>query len=129
MPTPAAAPMISEVVPRDTTMDVRLGASLQVRFNQPMDQASVESSFSLHPLDSDVNVPGTFIWANDGAGFRFTPDENLTINTEYRAGFSDELPLPAGGGAPLEGDAEWSFGTVPLPAIVNSNPYDGQPDA
>ncbi|MFN8562123.1 MAG: Ig-like domain-containing protein [Anaerolineae bacterium] len=124
-----AAPMVTEVVPNDTAMDVRLGTSVQVRFNQPMDQASAESSFSLHSFGSTASVPGKFAWADDGAGFLYTPDANLQLDTQYVAEFTGDLPLSAGGGAPLEGQTSWSFGTIPLPAIVNTDPYDGQPDA
>ncbi len=116
-----AAPALSEVVPKDTTMDVRLGATLQARFNQPMDQASVESSFSLHPLDSQQKVSGTFEWADDGSGFRFTPDANLQIDTHYVAEFTTP-PLPEGGGSPLQGQQRWDFSTVSLPAVINTKP-------
>ena len=119
------APAISNVVPEDTTFDVRLEATLQVRFNQPMDQASTEASFSLHPLNSTQTVSGTFEWSDDSAGFRFKPDANLSLATDYIAEFTGDLPLPEGGGAVLSGQTEWGFRTVPSPSIIRTDPANG----
>ncbi len=119
------APAISSLVPEDTVMNVDLDATLQVRFNQPMDQASVEASFSLHPLNSTQTVAGTFTWSDDGAGFRFTPDANLSLATDYIAEFTGDLPLPEGGGAVLSGQTEWGFRTVPAPSILGTDPGNG----
>lgn len=123
-----AAPILNEVVPEDGATDVRLGRSVEVRFNQPMDRASVEANFRLHVLDSEEDVSGSFNWADDGAGFLFDPAEDLQIATTYVAEFT-EPPLPAGGGAPLEGRMSSSFSTVPLPAVISTDPFDGQEGA
>ncbi len=125
-----AAPSISDLMPTDTSMDEPLDTTVQVKFNQPMDQPSVEASFSLHPFDApDQQVSGSFEWADDSAGFRFTPDQNLQIDTQYTAEFSAPLPKPEGGGSALEGQTRWGFSTVPLPSIVSTDPYDSQTDA
>ena len=123
-----AAPSISEVVPTDGETDVRLDKDIEVRFNQPMDQASVEASFRLQEQDSEAAIPGSFVWAEDGSGFLFDPDDSLEIATDYAVDFANP-PLPVGGGAPLEGQMRWVFSTVPLPAIVSTDPFDGQTDA
>ncbi len=91
-----------------------------------MDQASVEASFSLHPFQSTQTVSGTFTWSDDGAGFRFTPDANLSLATHYVAEFTGDLPLPEGGGAALSGQTEWGFSTVPAPSIVGTDPGNGE---
>lgn len=123
-----AAPSLSEVVPNDGATAVRLDKDIEVRFNQPMDQASVEASFSLHTQDSDEALPGSFRWADDSSGFLFDADESLQLATDYVAEFTS-APLPAGGGAPLDGQLSWGFSTIPLPAIVSTDPFDGQTDA
>src|SRR5664279_1779092 len=120
-----AAPIVSEVVPNDTAMDVVLDTSIQVKFNQPMNRQSVEANFSLHPFDvASQKVAGTFTWADDGAGFMFKPDANLTIDTHFVAEFTS-APLPEGGGAALTGQMKWDFGTVPLPSVISTDPSDG----
>ncbi len=125
-----AAPTVSQIVPNDTTMDVTLDSTVQIRFNQPMDQHSVEQSFKLHPFNQPAQVvAGSFDWANDGAGFRFKPSQNLQIDTHYVAEFAGSLPLPEGGGTPLQGAASWGFNTVPLPSVINTDPPDGQKNA
>jgi uncharacterized protein YfaS (alpha-2-macroglobulin family) len=123
-----APPSISEVLPAAGSIDVPLESSVQVAFNQPMDQSNVESSFFLRVTDSGENVPGSFEWNDDGTGFRFIPDDRLTIDTQYTAGFT-QAPTGANGGAPLDGISEWSFFTVPLPAIVSTSPRDGEQNA
>ncbi|MEP7293866.1 MAG: Ig-like domain-containing protein, partial [Chloroflexota bacterium] len=122
-----AVAAISEVVPTDGSADVRLDSTIQVSFNQPMDQASVEASFRLHTAESATSVPGRFTWADDGAGFMFEPDDGLAIATRYVAELS--TPPLSEGGAALEGQMAWGFSTVPLPAVVSTDPFDGQTDA
>ncbi len=124
-----SAPVVSEVIPNDTTTSVNLDTTLQVKFNQPMDRQRVEASFSLHPVDSTQKVTGKFTWADDGAGFMFTPDHILTIGTDYTAEFTGTPPTPEGGGAALTGQLKWGFSTVPLPGVVSTDPFDGQTDA
>jgi alpha-2-macroglobulin len=123
-----APPSVSEVLPEAGSVDVTLNSSVQITFNQPMDQASVENSFFLRAEGSPENVPGSFEWNDDSTGFRFIPDDDLMIDRQYTAGFS-EAPTGASGGAPLDGITEWSFFTVPLPAIVSTSPSDGDQNA
>ena len=123
-----ARPSVSEVLPEARAVDVPLNASVQVTFNQPMDQASVESVFYLRAEGSTGNAPGSFEWNDDSTGFRFVPADDLAIGTGYTAGFTEE-PAGAGGGAPLDGVTEWTFFTVPLPAIVRTSPSDGESNA
>ncbi|MEO8392350.1 MAG: Ig-like domain-containing protein [Chloroflexota bacterium] len=125
-----AAPTVSEVVPNDNTTSVTLDSTVQVKFNQPMNRESVEASFSLHPANAAAQkVAGKFTWADDGAGFMFTPDANLALGTDYVAEFTGAAPTPEGGGTALSGQLKWGFSTVPLPGIVSTDPFDGQTDA
>ena len=120
-------PAVSETFPEPQSDSVRLDAAVQVRFNQPMDRASVEANFYLRLQGETASVPGRFEWAEDGAGFRFKPDANLQIASVYEAGF-DAGVMSAGGGAPLTGFTNWRFATVPLPAIIGTDPADGASD-
>ncbi len=125
------APRITEIVPSDGVDDARLDQTIQVRFNQPMDRASTEISFQLRAAGGGSQVPGDFEWADDNAGFRFTPRAPLTLGTRYAVQFSsiDGLPQSAAGGAELIGQTETFFETVPLPAIINTSPTDGEQSA
>lgn len=116
-------PAIVEVVPEDLSTDVGLDRAVQVRFNQPMDQASVEASFYLRPSGGS-SVAGTFEWAEDGAGFRFKPGQPLQIDTVYEAGFQAGARAVTGDAA-LTGFTSWQFATVPYPAIIGTDPNDG----
>jgi uncharacterized protein YfaS (alpha-2-macroglobulin family) len=125
------APRITEVVPRDNSRDVVLDQQVQVRFSQPMDRASVERSFRLRPSGGGDVVSGTFEWAEDDAGFRFTPSEQLLRDTTYAIQFSsiNGLPVPRSGGAALEGTTQTTFSTVMLPYLIGSSPQHNTQNA
>jgi alpha-2-macroglobulin len=124
-----AGPQIIELIPTDLSSDVGLDQTLQVRFNQPMDRASVEANFYLRPQNqSEGTVAGTFEWAEDNAGFSFDPTELLQLDTIYDAGFNTDAVMTVGGGASLQGSSRWTYATVPYPAIVSTSPSDGDTD-
>ncbi|MBK8022100.1 MAG: Ig-like domain-containing protein [Chloroflexi bacterium] len=120
-------PQVIEFVPSSGAERVRLNSGVQLRFNQPMDRASVEASFRLRPQGGGANVAGIFEWAEDSAGFLFKPEGPLALDTVYAAQFTSINGLPTGinGGAPLTGATESLFRTVPHPAILNTNPRNG----
>ncbi len=116
-------PEVIELFPLANAAKVKLDTPIQVRFNQPMDRPTVEEAFYLR-LDVDADVPrtlGTFQWTTDSTGFSFTPNERLSINAAYRAGFNTDL-------LSLQGTTEWRFSTVPLPSIIRTSPFDGETD-
>lgn len=101
-----------------------LDQTVQVRFNLPMNQASVESSFVLRLFDGE-SVPGTFEWSEDGAGFRFTPDNELLMDILYEVVINpDTVSGISGGVGGLIGTTSWTFQTVPYPAITSTSPDD-----
>ncbi|MEQ8672256.1 MAG: Ig-like domain-containing protein [Aggregatilineales bacterium] len=122
------SPRVIGVMPEDAAGSVGLNDSIQVTFNQPMDQASVESTFIVS-RNTEETVTGAFEWADDGMGFRFTPDNSLALNSVYQVGFTAP-PLALAGGVLADdgGGRISSFATVPLPAIVGTSPNDGDVD-
>lgn len=101
-----------------------LETAIQMRFNQPMDQASLEANFYLRPSATTDNLSGTFTWADDGMGFAFQPAEQLNLNQSYEFGFDDDTVFEITGriAAPA---VQYSFLTLPLPAIISTYPQDG----
>ncbi|MEP6988923.1 MAG: Ig-like domain-containing protein, partial [Chloroflexota bacterium] len=117
-------PVVVEVNPQAQATDVTLDSTVQVKFNQPMNHASTEAAFSLVGQGTTEPTKGTFVWADDGAGFQFKPDAPLKIDTVY------DVSLKAGiealnGGEKLQAATKWSFATVPLPGIISTDPADG----
>ncbi|MBL8164613.1 MAG: Ig-like domain-containing protein [Anaerolineae bacterium] len=121
------APAIVETVPQDLNTDIPLNQKIQVRFNQPIDRASAEANFYLRAANGAGTLSGTFEWAEDGAGFSFTPGAPLELDRNYAAGFNDGVKA-ARGDAALTGFNTWSFATVPFPAIISTDPFDGSDD-
>lgn len=121
-----ASPAVVEVLPEANATSVELGRAIQVRFNQPMNQASVEAGFYIRPPgQSSGSISGTFEWAEDGAGFRFKPEPGLQIDTVYEAGFGPGVE-GLQGGATLTDAPVWSFATVTLPGVISTSPGDGE---
>lgn len=118
-------PQILDFSPISDRSGVALDQDIQVRFNLPMDQASVESSFNL--LDPNGNIlDGVFDWSEDGAGFRYNPDDDFLLDSTYSVELdSDTVRGINGGVGGLIGTSEWTFETVPYPAIESSSPNDG----
>lgn len=123
-------PTILDYSPGSNQMTVPLDHTVQIRFNMAMDQESVEESFSLIQVDYDTGeegdaVAGTFEWAEDGQGFRFTPDDNLEIDSWYLIRLDSETVRSINGGTGLEFPFESLFQTVPYPEITGTSPEDG----
>ena len=120
---------VSEVVPFDGTAEVVLDETVQVRFNQPVERASVESAFYLRNTETNELASGTFEWADDSAGFRFIPDDQLELDTIYEAGFAANTAQGAAGGDPMAQARAWTFSTVPFPEVVSTVPRDREQNA
>jgi len=121
-------PVLVEALPNPDSTSVALTEAVQLRFNVPMDQASVEANFSLR-TESGEQVAGELEWAEDGMGLRFTPAENLALDTVYNVSIGTGS-RGLGGGLPItETLTDWRFVTVPRPAIIRTNPQDGAVDA
>jgi uncharacterized protein YfaS (alpha-2-macroglobulin family) len=121
-------PAVVEVFPMALSTTIPLDSTIQVTFNQPMNRESVEQAFALLPEGGDTVVGGSFEWADDSMGFRFTPNEMLALGTVYNISIYDEVAEGAAGGS-LSSPLFSTFSTVPLPAIISTDPPDGAQDA
>lgn len=127
-----AAPAVTGFLP-DSMTTVQLDQTVQVTFSSPVDRAAAEAAFSLHLTDENNQpagdpIPGKFRWADDSTGFQFTPDQPLQLGTTYRAEIAGGQVTSPGGGAPMAQLAARVFDTVPLPSVLNTDPFDGQTD-
>jgi len=123
-------PMVSQINPNDGVIGVLLEETIQVDFSAPVDQAAAQAAFYVRPVgQTEGTLSGTFAWADDESGFRFTPDENLALGTTYTVGFADGQVTSPGGGAPLTGTLQTAFSTVSTPGILSTDPFNGQTDA
>jgi hypothetical protein len=126
---PHRLPEVVEVFPLSQAGDVPLDPTLQVKFNQPMDRASAEANFALVTGEQRQPITGKFEWAEDNAGFSFKPSDLLQLDTLYTARFNPDSVYEQTRTATLRGTLEWSFITVPAPAITGTDPQDGEDNA
>lgn len=71
------SPSLSDGFALDETRKLSAGAPFTFHFSQAMDQASVESSFSMNPT-----IEGRFEWP-DSKTLQFVPSQSLSIGEQY----------------------------------------------
>lgn len=96
-----------------------LDAPVVVEFNQLMDQAAAQQTFTL-ASDGGQSVPGTFEWSEDGRTMTFAPSGLLNLGSNYTA------TIAASEETALASDVSWSFQTVPAPSVQGTQP---EPDS
>ncbi|MBN1658623.1 MAG: Ig-like domain-containing protein [Anaerolineae bacterium] len=115
-PLPLPAPRLYQAPAGEVALD----APIEITFDQPMDQESVEAAFSISPA-----VEGTLEWA-DARTLLFVPergDGGLERATRYRVTIGDEA-LNAEGTA-LQELAQFEFETVGELAVTQVMPAPG----
>ncbi len=106
--------------------EVPLTSPITVTFNAPASRQSVEKNFSLEEADKRQKVPGSFRWEDDYTVV-FTPAQKLKVGTKYQVRIEKEASSASGGN--LISPIQWSFQTVPYPAISYTYPHAGAKDA
>ena len=121
-------PQIVETTPSANASGVVIDAPVQVTFNQPMDRASTEAAFFLRPPGQmSGTLAGMFTWSEDSTRLSFKPAQHLMLDAAYTAGFADGAARAQVGSAALAG-MRWELITIPRPAIIRTEPFDGQTD-
>jgi hypothetical protein len=118
-------PVVIETYPAPDAV-IGLDDAIQVRFNQPMDQASTEAAFYVQ-TEGGQAVAGTVTWAEDGMGFGFQPAQRLPLDGVFVFGFLADSARALGSEATLS-EQSYSFLSAPAPAIINTYPLDGATD-
>lgn len=115
-----AVPTLLEIEP-STETPLPLDLAMTLRFNQPMDRASVESNFAL--LGPVGAATGVFEWADDQRSVTFTVDQLLVRNSSYRLVLGADTK--ALGGTPL--DQPWDIEMISAPelSVVSTSPEQG----
>jgi len=118
------APRIIWSRPSDGKTNVGLTENISVTFNQPMDQTSVEAALSIFAGDGTV-PPGRFSWNQDSTKMGWWPEGWLAMETLYTWSLRDEARSAAGSARLQDGETA-SFWTVNYPALLFTDPYDGE---
>ena len=133
-PEPTTAPIVARPVPVEdidwapqiiagdalTGGEVAANAPITVRFDQPMDQASVESAFSVTP-----EVSGELSWPEPAVAV-FTPAETLVQGQTYSVRIADSAA--ALNGQTLPEPVEFTVQTTGPLAVGQTSPNDGATD-
>jgi len=116
-------PQITSVYPAQYYTSVALDNVVVVNFSQPMDRAATEESMRL--LKQGQFVSGAFAWTDDSMQLTFTPQEPLTIASDYQVIVDKAIARSASGASLVEGYSS-SFQTTPLPYIASVYPNSSE---
>ena len=109
-----ASPMPGEETP--------INGAITLRFDQPMDQDSVEDAFTITEADNTVNVDGEFTW-DEPDTLIFTPKINLKRQHNYKVRVADTAV--AANGLNLSQSVELDVQTVGYLEVSQVIPEDG----
>lgn len=123
-PTPTATPepappVLADRYPVDGEL-IATDDSIDLYFDQPMDQASVEAAFAIEP-----EVDGALTWIDRGT-LRFTPDAAFELASRYTVSVSETARSAAG--LALETPINFNADTVGFLEITQVLPEDGSYD-
>lgn len=121
-----ARPIVTNVQPRDGATKVQLNPTIEVTFSQAINSTTqngiyLEGNNGLRP---DLN----YEWSEDGRRVSIKPVDLLELDTLYDL-FIDNTVVKSRTGAFLTDSYQYSFQTVPYPAIVRTSPANGDGDA
>ena len=121
------SPTLVNVTPADKTKFAAPDQKVTLKFNQPMDRASVEAGVHLTQAGVIGDVPGAFAWSDDGASVVFTAGGRLAPLANYQLMVDKGLRGVTGG----ETRVAWSsvFDTIGLPSVKSTTPKDGDQKA
>lgn len=122
----AVAPAVASVSPAAGSLYVAPQPDITVTFNQPVDRASAEASFVLTPSGSGP-VAGTFTWT-DARTFVFRPSQPLPLGGPVQAVVKAGVRAQDASAAMAE-DYVWTFITVGVPTVTQTDPRDGSQSA
>jgi hypothetical protein len=117
----ATSPKIISVDPEDSVENVPLDTTVTLRFNQPMNTASVEQGFDVGSAQ-EGEISGTFEWNDENTTLTFTPSDLLGYDRLYRIFTVD---FEAASGAVIPTDTTYFFNTVQQPDVLAHHPEQG----
>ena len=119
-------PAIERVTPDVNTRFVGPNQQVVVKFNQPMNRASVQGGFRLTDPNG-LPASGSFAWSEDDTLLTFTPAQAFAPLFRY------ELRIAGGvagrGGGALKTEWRSAFEAVGRPTVARTRPADGAQDA
>jgi uncharacterized protein YkwD len=110
------SPAVVRFRPRADTRDVERGATISVRFTQPMDKASTRQAFKV--LAGKAAVAGKVTFAEDDTVLVFEPTKDLPYGTKVT--MSVATTARSRDGAPIGAAGKGTFRTVPKPTAART---------
>ncbi|WP_374688727.1 Ig-like domain-containing protein, partial [Promineifilum sp.] len=116
-------PEVVTVVPENEAVRIAPTTPITVTFNMPMDTASVEAATTV--TAGEGAVPVSFEWQEADRVAVLTPEEMLPLETDVNVTVAASA-ASANGGATMDGDHTSVFNTVPFPAVLSTQPANGE---
>ncbi|GAB4279950.1 MAG: hypothetical protein Kow0080_32500 [Candidatus Promineifilaceae bacterium] len=117
-------PKVVGVTPDDGSSGIIPTDPIRIEFNMAMDPATTEAAVSLVSANR-TSVPLQSEWQRNNHILVITPTVRLDLDTTYQIRVSQNATA-AGGTSSLAREFTASFKTVPFPAVLRTNPADGE---
>ena len=105
-------------------INVLLDQAFMLSFSQPMDKPSVVTSLTLSNVETGQIVPLKFAWDETSTQLTVTPSSRLSTASFYTLAVGTSATALDGGNLKLPYQIKLS--TLPLPAIVSTDPAEGR---
>jgi uncharacterized protein YfaS (alpha-2-macroglobulin family) len=116
-------PSVVSIEPSNAATQVDPEGPVTITFNMPMDRTSTETAVSLRAESAAASL--NYEWSDDDRVLTITPRQRLELESSYQVGIAVSA-RSANGEANLDKDTISGFTTLPFPAVVNTEPGQGQ---
>lgn len=117
-------PQVVTVQPADNSQRVNPSHPISVTFNMPMDTAVTQAATTLLTTEGQT-IAANITWHNNNRLMALQPQERLPLNTTFQLQIAPTAS-DASGAATLPAPFLSDFTTVPLPAVIETNPGRNQ---
>ncbi|HSQ25918.1 MAG TPA: Ig-like domain-containing protein [Anaerolineales bacterium] len=107
--------------PKNFSRNILLTEKFSINFLQPMQHENTENAISLATARGEQTLWDA-VWNQESTTVTLTPQELLALDTQYTLTVSESAQ--AADGAQLDEGLEWTFYTIPSPAVIGFSPTD-----
>lgn len=119
-----APPEIVSIYPRNDTSQLSLDTAVTIEFTQAMNPSTSTQAIKITD-EAGNEIIGSYKWTNRNRTVTFTPKDLLTLDTKYTVDV-DVAVATSMTGASLKRGEQVDFVTVPYPAIISTDPANGE---
>ncbi|MFQ5434779.1 MAG: Ig-like domain-containing protein, partial [Anaerolineae bacterium] len=118
-------PEVISITPENGAESVPLDGEITITFNMPMDRGSAETAVSVRSLGEAPGPTFAYGWSAGDRVLMLKPQEPFALEAGYQIDVGTSA-RSANGSSSLAQSVSGSFRTVRFPAVIGTNPANGQ---